>query len=349
MSLLNTLTQSLRQQYTPSLDKNETRPSRYGALNLFQKQAADPLGILTAKNKEAIKMSFGNSVVIPVLDDPEVTIGNVRSCTIQDLENTSNLITLTFTTYAFGFTMIPSQYYNNDIGYEADFQKKLKAYLLKYAATLDSLCLAKLSADKNQYWGSPVTDIYSQSGNALQIPYTERSRFYNYATSILELMDFYDSSDVIANTGHKALISDLNAQGTSNDENDAFQFQGFNFGYTNRLTNGSGVNDTGYLIAPATVAIENRNSPDAILGHQTKGGEKQWEEVEVPIVNQKMGAFYSQDCADRSALHSGTSGLTQTLVEGFEWSTDVVTITSYNSSPSTKYKPIVKFEILDAA
>jgi hypothetical protein len=347
MSLVNTLTQNLRQTYEDRLDKNEIRKSRYGAYDLFTKQTADPLGILTAQNKAAIKQSFGNSVVIPVLDDPNVTIGNVRSCTIPDMENTSQLVTLTFATYAFGFTMSPSQYFNNDVGYEADFNKKLQAYLVKYAATLDSLCLAKLTADKNQYWGSEITDIYAQSGNALQVPNADKEDFYNQTASIMELMDYYEANDVVANSAHKALISRLNAQGGGNSINESFQFGNFDFGYTNRLANGSGVTNTGYVVAPATLAIENRNDPDAIMGHQTRGGEKQWEEVEVPIVNQTMGAFYSEDCADRSALTTGTTGLKRTLVQGFEWSTDVVTVTAYNSAPTTNYKPIVKFEILD--
>ncbi len=347
MSLVNTLTQSLRQSYEARLDKHELRPSRYGGLDLFQKQTADPLGILTAQNKESIKRSFGNSVVIPVLDAPDVTIGNVRSCTIPDLENTSNLITLTFTTYAFGFTMIPSQYFNNDVAYEADFQRKLNAYLLKFAATLDDLCISRLETDKNQFWGTEITDIYPEVGNALRVPNADKNDFYNQAATIMELQDFYDVTDVLANTNHKALINRLNSQGEGNNENQAFQFGNFMYGYSNRVGNGAGVNQTGYLVAPASVAIENRNDPDAVLGHQTKGGEKQWEEVEVPIVDMTMGAFYSEDCADRSALHSGTAGLKRTLVQGFEWSTDVVTITSYNSSPSTKYKPITKFEILD--
>lgn len=349
MSLLNTLTQNLRQEYEARLDAKELRPSRYGGLDLFQKQNADPMGILTPANRASIKQSFGNSVVIPVLDAPDVTIGNVRSCTIQDLENTSNLITLTFATYAWGFTMIPSQYFNNDIGYQADFNRKLQAYLLKYASTLDNLCIGRLESDKNQFWGSEITDIYGQTGNALQVPNADKNDFYNQASSIMELMDFYDNVDVLANTNHKALISRLNSQGPNNDENEAFQFQGFNYGYSNRVANGAGVNQTGYLVAPASVAIENRNDPDAVLGHQTRGGEKQWEEVQIPITNQTVGAFYSEDCADRSALHAGTSGLSRTLVQGFEWSTDVCVITSYNSDPATKYKPITKFEILDPA
>ena len=55
-------------------------------------------------------------------------ISNVRTCTIGDDESSSALVTVTFATYQFGFTMIPGQYANNEIGYMADFERKILRY-----------------------------------------------------------------------------------------------------------------------------------------------------------------------------------------------------------------------------
>src|SRR5688572_15819348 len=123
MALANTLTQSLRTKYPNNFDKNEHRLSRYGAMDFFKKDTTGAGAILSSEQIGMIKQSFGTSVVIPVIDGEDVTIGNVRSCTVVDSENTSKLVTLTFITYAFEFTMYPALHYNNDLKRQSDYDK----------------------------------------------------------------------------------------------------------------------------------------------------------------------------------------------------------------------------------
>jgi len=59
MSLINTRIQNIRAK--GNLDKNELRPSRYGALNLFMQQSEDPAGILTEELKTKAESSIGNT------------------------------------------------------------------------------------------------------------------------------------------------------------------------------------------------------------------------------------------------------------------------------------------------
>lgn len=344
MSLVLTLMQPLRSKYAGTLDKNEARKSRYGALDFYQKQAALETGVITSDIRSQIKKSMGNSVQVPVLDAKDVVISNVRSCTVADSENTSKLVTLTFVTYAFGFTMIPAQYVNNEIGYQQDFNRKLENYLLKFAATLDTASINNLSANKNQYFPAAVTGYYPQVGNALQVTQAQKADFFNQCMAIHNEMDFYGDMNVIASTSLMPTVNRLVNQGNANDENDAFQFAGYNFGYTNRLGNGAGIQSTCYCVPDGQVGIENRNDPDARAKSKTGNG-KEWDEVLLPIVNMTVGSFYYDDCADKSALHAGTAHLTRTRVEGFEWSTDVCFVNAYNSDPVNRYSPIIKAEI----
>ena len=351
MTLVATRMQNLRSQYQGDLDKNTTRLSRYGAWDLFLRQNQSPQGILSDDARQLIKRSFLNSnVQVPVLNAPDVSISNARSCTISDSENTSALVTLTFVTYAFGFTMIPAQYPDNEIGYQADFDKKLKNYLLKLAATLDTAALSALDTNKNQVW-TDIGALFSgdeTTADIVEVGTGEVDFMYNNLDAMMEKMDFYagpENYDVVADTLHKATVRRLAAQGPTNDENNEFQFQNFNFSYSNRVTNAAGAKETGYVVAPGSLAVENRNDWDAVLGH-TIGTQKQWEIVQnVPIVGLDMAAFYTEDCADKNALHSGTDPLTRTKVEGYEWSTDVAFVTAYNPDLSTNYNPIVKFNL----
>lgn len=346
MTLVNTLTQSLRTRYSSVYDKNERRRSVYGGLELFQRQTAGPRSIITPEIQATVARSMGNSVVIPVLDAQDVTIGNVRSCTVADSENESNLVTLTFATLAFGFTMYPMQHYNNDIDrYQIDFDVKMEKYLLKLAAHMDSLCIDKLNTDKNQVWATEVSNVYATTGNALQVPRSESDDMYNQLSAMMQYMDFYSSEyDILANTMHQTIVNRVRNQGAGNDTNDAFQFGPYSYGYSNRVANRSGVHSTLYALNPGSVAILNRNDPDALSGRKLKNG-KEFGLARLPIVNMDFGTYYMEDCTDASALHAGTGHLTRTVKESFEFSTDIVLMSAYNSDPATRYNPIIKAEV----
>ena len=345
MSLVLTLMQPLRTKYQANgMDKLEIRRSRYGAWDFYQRQSQLSTGVITPEIRTFIKKSMGNTVTIPVLDAEDVVISNVRACTVADSENTSKLVTLTFVTYSFGFTMTPSQHFNNDVSYQADFDRKLEKYLLKFAATLDSASVANLSANKNIYFPADITSYYPVVGNALQITQAQKNDFYNQAGAIANTMDFYGNLNVISSVTGMPMVNRLGAQGAGNGINEQFQLAGYDWSYTNRLTNGANVQSTAYLVPDGYVGVENRNDPDAIMKHRV-GSHKIWDEVQVPIVNMKMASYYYEDCADKNALHAGTTHLTRTKVEGFEWSTDVVYVNAYNSNAAGRYSPIVKAEV----
>lgn len=347
MSLVQTLMQPLRTQYAAALDKNEARASRYGAWDFFNQDSQRPNSIFDQDIRAKIKQSFGNSVVVPVLDAKTVTIGNVRTCTIADDENTSKLVTLTFATYAFGFTMYPSQYKNNDVKYQADFTRKLQVYLNQFAATLDTAAIAALEAAKNQFW-TGITAYYSQTANALQVSQANKNDYYNNVQSIMETMDFYGAPHIVSSISGQPLVRRLTNQGAGNSINEEFQLSPYEWHWSNRIANGSGIQSTHYIVQEGTCAIETRVDPDSEAGNSV-GNQIKWAKVNVPLPNSpygiEMGSLYREDCSDGSALTTGTTGLTATKKEGYQWSVDVVLSTAYNSAPTTRYNPIVKTEI----
>lgn len=348
MSLIATLMQPLRAKYTNDLDKNELRRSEYGAYDTFVRDTDSTQGIFSPQVKDLIKRSFGNSVVIPVLNAETVTIGNARTCTVAASENTSALVTLTFVTYAFGFTMTPAQHFNNDVGYQADFTRKFEKYLLTFAALLDTTAYTTANAARNQVWNADTLAQYPQVGNALQVAPSQADDAYNVFPAIMKSMDFSGPYNVIANTFHGPLVNRFINQGAGNSVNLAFQFMGFNYAYSNRVTNVAGAKSTVLLSPQGTYAVDNRNEPDAIANSRASDG-TEWSEVQVPIINMNMGFKYNSRCADNSAIAgAATTGLTASLVESFQWSTDVVYATAYNSAPSTRSGPIVKAEFLAA-
>jgi len=352
MTLVSTLMQPLRTKYAPkTMDQNEVRPSRYGAWDFFQKQSNLKGGILSDEAKKFIDRSAGNTVVIPVLNADDVEISNVRSCTIEADDETSALVTLTFATYSFGFTMTPARHFNNDIGYQDLFNHKLEQYLLKLAATLDSASVATLDAARNVYWPAQITKYYPQVNNALQVGQDQRNDFFNNLEAILMEMDYYGDVNIIGSTSLQPMLNRLSAQGGGNATNENFQFDLYKWNFTNRLLNGDNVQSTLYTCRDGSVATRNRNTPDNIAKSRigpTDAPLKEWGEQQMPIVNLNMGTFYTRDCADQSALDGGGARMTQlqrSMVEGFAFDTDICFVTAYNSDPATKFEPITKAEI----
>jgi hypothetical protein len=364
MTLVNTQMQSLRSAYKNQFDKNELRESRYGALRAFQDDSREA-PIFDEETQSNIKRSFGNNVVVPVLDAETIAslAGYTRTCNIVDSENTSNLVTLSFNTYGWGFSMVPATHYNNDVKYETDFQRKMRKFILAFAAELDTLCVTQLSTDKNQLWTGIAPGYFAaQATNMLTVPQTEKNDLFNKVPAIMQTADFYDQVRIIGSTSirpiwnrllnpnsYKGFVgtntgsTDPVAGGASSEE---WQLLGMKLYNTNRLAIGAGNEASLYAVERGSLYINNRNDADTVLGARAMGGGKVWEEENVPVVDMRMGVYYQEDCTDASAMAgAATAGNTRSLKEGWEFSTDVVVATAYNSAMTTRYNPIIGMNI----
>jgi hypothetical protein len=350
MSLVNTLTQNLRTAYPSNLDKNEDRLSQYGAYELFRMDTTSPDSVISSEVIDTARISFGNTLQVPVIDGEDVTIGNVRSCTIPDYENTSQLVTVTFVTYQFGFTMVPAQYFNNDIGYQADFNNKMRKYLKALAVELDTAGVTKLEADKTQVWNTAFIGAGGEKygplvGDAVQVTDAQKNLIFNDLTSMMSEDDFEGRYNVLGSQPLKSVVAEYANQGAANATNTMFQFGDYSFGYSNRVAPAAGKVATFYAMPEGTMATMNRNEPDAIAG-TVINSENFYGVERVPIVDLDMGFHYSKDCGDQSAVAgAGSAGLTAAVKEQFIWSTDVAFITAYNRDPLTLAGPIHKGEI----
>lgn len=178
MSLIATRVQNWRIE-NPELDRNMFRPCEYGALDFFIEQTNAPNSIISPNLRDRALASIGNTVQVPVINyDENVQVSNVRSCVIADNENTSALVTLVWTTYAIGFTMVPAAYSNNEISYQHDFMRKMEKTTRALADALDKGAVAALEANKTQVFKTLLN--YTQTGNVVQVPTrkTKNSLYY---------------------------------------------------------------------------------------------------------------------------------------------------------------------------
>jgi len=347
-NLVSTVLLNYVSQYEGRLDKQEQRPSIYGALNMFQAQTADPTSILDDQTKRGIDTRFNTSVIVPVVNYKNITIGNVRSCNLQSEGITSAEVTLTATTYVGGFIAYPQQHYENYISYQAAINKLIEATLQKFASTIDTAAVNKLDAVKNTYFPSSITAFYPVVGNALQVPQAEKNDFYNNFGSIFTTMDFPGNIDVNTNPIGMGPVRRIAAQGMGNAVNEGFQLLGYQWYPSNRVTNGgAGIESTLYGVAPGNVAIYSRVDPDSRAGTRIHES-KYWDIFpNAPYLNMDLGVYYQADCADASLIQaSGLANSTNTKLESWQFSVDVFYLAAYNSAAGSRFDPIVKAEIL---
>lgn len=347
-NLTATVLQDFISFYGGRLDRHEQRPSEYGALNLFKKQTQSPLSILDDKVKANIEASFNTSVKVPVINYKDVAIGNVRTCAMKTDGITSQLVTLTAVTYAFGFIAYPEQHYENYVDYSTATGKLIDAGLQKLAATIDEGCVNLLETNKNQHFPQEMLDYYAETGDAFQVPQADKDFFYNNLGSILKTADYSGDPDITTNHIGMAMVRKIAAQGEGNSVNQGFQLLGYVWFPTNRITNGdTDIESTLYAVAPGSVALASRIDPDAKKRNRIHES-KYWDVLpNAPYIGMDLGLFYQAECADMSAIQaSGLANSTRTKVESWEFSLDVFYIKPYVSSVATRYSPIFKAEIL---
>ena len=342
MSLVQTRIQNIRAN--SNLDKFEYRPSRYGALNAFMVQSEDPTGILTEDLKAKARTSIGNTLETPVIDyDADIVIGNERTLTIEDSENTSKMVQITFATYAWGFTIAPAMYMNNEISIQKDFETKMMKYIYKFAQKLDEAALAALAANKTQVIKNAL--LYDKTGNAINAKWSERENVFGDLEVMMGANDFYGQLHVIGDAGVESIMRKLQQHGLYNDVNKQNEFGTKIVHLTNNLAAASGKYAQGYAVNAGSLGMLTRFERDCLLG-TISGDGHEWGIATLPLLNMPVGTYFYDSVGDYSGIAgAATADMKRTRKEHYGFAVDVAFITAYNSNAASLPSPILAFNV----
>lgn len=342
MSLVLTRIQNIRAN--SNLDKFEYRPSRYGALNAFMVQSEDPTGILTEELKQKARTSIGNTLETPVISyDADITIGSTRTLTIADSENTSKMVQITFATYAWGFTIAPAMYMNNEIGIQKDFETKMMKYIYAFAKKLDEAALAQLAASKTQILKNKL--LYDFSSNAVNAKWTERENVFGDLEVMMGANDFYGQLHIVGDPGVESIMRKLQQHGLYNDVNKQNEFGTKVVHLTNNIAAAGGKYAQGYAVNAGSLGMLTRFERDCLLG-TVSGDGHEWGIATLPLLNMPVGTYFYDSVGDYNAIAgAATADMTRTRKEHYGFAVDVAFLTAYNSSPSTLASPILAFNV----
>lgn len=342
MSLVATRLQNWRVE-NPELDRNMTRPCEYGALDFFIEQTNSSSSIINPNLRDKAFASMGNTVQIPVINyDGDVQVSNVRSCTIEDNENTSALMSVVWATYSVGFTMVPSAYMNNEISYEHDFLRKMEKICRALADKLDAAGVAALEANKTEVFKTLLN--YTQTGNSLQVPTPMATEVLGDINSIMRANCFPEMIHIVGNAGIDSLIRKLAQHGIYNDVNKRMEYDNKVIHYSNNVADESSKMGTFYAVADGNVGVLTRVDREAL--RRARANFHEWDIVRLPYIDLPVGSHYYTAVGDQSAIAGdATADLTCAVKEYFGFSVDVAFIVAYNSDPSKVANPIIKAEI----
>jgi hypothetical protein len=342
MSLVLTRIQNIRAN--SNFDKFEYRPSRYGALNAFMVQSEDPTGILTEELKQKARTSIGNTLETPVIDyDADITIGSTRTLTIADSENTSKMVQITFATYAWGFTIAPAMYMNNEIGIQKDFETKMMKYIYAFAKKLDEAALAALAANKTQVLKNSL--LYNWSSNAINAKWTERENVFGDLEVMMGANDFYGQLHIVGDPGVESIMRKLQQHGLYNDVNKQNEFGTKIVHLTNSIAAVEDKYAQGYAVNAGSLGMLTRFERDCLLG-TVSGDGHEWGIATLPLLNMPVGTYFYDSVGDYNTIAgAATADMVRTRKEHYGFAVDVAFLTAYNSAPSTLASPILAFNV----
>ena len=319
------------------------RPLEYGALDCFIEQTDAPNSIISANLRNRAFASIGNTVQVPVINyDGDVTVSNVRSCTIEDDENTSALYTVVWTTYSVGFTMVPAAYMNNEIDYQHDFERKMEKICRALATTLDTAAITALEAAKTQVFKDLLQ--YQQSSNVINVPTQMATEILGDLNPIMRANAYPETIHLIGNAGIDSLIRKLAQHGVYNDVNKRMEYDNKILHYTTQLANASQKIGTLFAVADGNVGVLTRVDREAL--RRTTANFHEWDVVRLPFIDLPVGSHYYTAVGDQSTIMGdATADLTCAMKEYFGFSVDVAFIVAYNSAPATVANPIIKAQI----
>lgn len=342
MSLVLTRIQNIRAN--SNLDKFEYRPSRYGALNAFMVQSEDPTGILTEELKQKARTSIGNELETPVIRyDADITINSTRTLTIADSENTSEMVRIAFVTYAWGFTIAPAMYMNNEIGIQKDFETKFMKYLYAFAKKLDEAALAQLAANKTEILKNKL--LYDFSSNAVSAKWTERENVFGDLEVMMGANDFYGQLHIVGDPGVESIMRKLQQHGLYNDVNKQNEFGTKIVHLTNNIAATDGKYAQGYAVNAGSLGLLTRFERDCLLG-TVSGDGHEWGIATLPMLNMPVGTYFYDSVGDYSAIAgAATADMTRTRKEHYGFAVDVAFLTAYNKPHSALASPILAFNV----
>ena len=357
--------------YNENLGKYEQRTPKVGTLDAFRKDTlmiGGGSGIISSTERDGIAMNgySPNGMAIPVIDYQGITISTTGSTTCEATTETGDtaLVDVTYSTLSFDLKIAVGDYENNYVGLDSALARALKARKDAVLLALNSLCLARLEADKNIVITPNTLGYWSDGGGSFQVAGADQDNYFNNLRMAMAKMNFEGPWRYIGNPeAYAQIVNSQFAQGTGNSVNTNYQFTGdpiidlqntnvlgadFDWNLDNQLVNGAGVNNTGFAIPTGSLAIISSVDKGIypMSGSKMHGNAGEYTTTTLPgLEGFEFGLRLVTNCVD-GARTQISGGPLAGPVDMWQFETRIATVTPYNSDTATREGAINKFEVI---
>jgi len=346
MSIVNLKKQNARGVYPSELDRQELRQQEYGFIDLALRSTPS---LLNSVNQSVIANSWGAPATqVPVFQkNVAAATTSSMTCTFPTADAVAALVNVTFVTAHVGFRIIPRLTDQSDIVTEAqDFMRQYSDAEESLANFLEAQILAAVDTNIATTYNSAFVGAaarYPLLADALQVAAGDQPQFFNDMKSIMQADDFQRNGlEVIGDAQLASFVNLYAAQGSANNTNQAYQFNGYTFTYSNSTTTSAGAVSTGYAMPQGSLAMIGRVSPDAAANRVSMSEGIRWSVEQSDLLGLPMELMVRDDCADVSAI-TGNADDTNALVKSYQMGINVAILTPFDVGTNGGIK---KFDFL---
>jgi len=246
--------------------KFELRPVKTFILPAFLKDRD-----FTIPNLSEIKAATTQTTTAMYFTKKDFTINTTKSNTPSGEKSGTSSTDLTWSISGFTVDLPSKQYDGNEVARMKGFSMSLynaeKTFWAEFDETLLAYLIANLSTVNN---GSERNGDFS--GSTFTIDYASRDQFYNILDAQMAMNDFGGETLDIHDTYWKKFVRHYAAQGSANDENLSYQFDGFTTYASNKIVPSSSELTAHYVVPLHGIAIIDWNEPANKRGDKLNDG-----------------------------------------------------------------------------
>ncbi len=275
----------------------------------------------------------------PVLNKNEQTAGTVRTLTINGVEGTSALQSITFGTLTYDIVITPSVLAGNAIDLQTALDKELMNADFALTRKADQLAVAALETAKNlvdDTGGYPLpfsAGVYTASN-------AQKEDLLNYIPQIMSVNEFeIDQLNIVGSPEILSWTRDIQQFGQFNSENKSLQLAGKNLRWTKRLARGTDNQFSLFAIPEGSLAVIPFIENDARQGIDF--GNTRYYTIFMPRLGMNVGVYELRGASDVSGNYG--NGFEHAATIKMQLAIDLAFVTPYNSDPNNITNAIHKF------
>lgn len=217
--------------------------------------------LLPAKEQARImdvKNSDQDTVYTTILDKQAVSVGSARAYNHTGSINDSTKTAITFITRAADFTYSVKQADRDSIFTLAEMvSAQLLSHIIGIHENIETYMLAILNTNKSQVSNTPTLGTWDSSNYVYQVANSDKNVFFQRLKGFMRENYYRGTMQMVGNEPLYQWAEWVANQGAGNSNNLNFTINGITNYTSTELTNGTGVEGTGYIMPVGTAGMLN--------------------------------------------------------------------------------------------